>query len=1318
MKEGIVEIRAGLEYPDSLGPESPMSESAGEPLLPLGASSDGPAQDEEKNATQKEEKTSPAPGTATLSNYRIFSYSTPKDKGLLLVATVASICTGVTLPIMNVVFARLVGAFGALYNPQPGSSPDTFLKDINLVVYELDLVYLFVARLVLDYIAMFGFRMVSLRVSAAMRLAYIRALFAQPISTLDVLPPGQTAAIITVTANILQAGISERLSMLIQNVSLIMTALVIALWHSWLLTLVTSLGLVFIVLVYRKTIPRFMKSIEEVSEADRMSSGVASEVFSSIRMIAACGAEAKMADKYAEWVEESLRRGLRMSPLAALQQAPIFFSNQAFCAISFWFAVKLYQSTYISSVATIIIVLMSIMMIMTSLGGTVTPASAAMHAASAASIFFTIIDAPQPRTTGASHSDVSSQEDIVFENVNFTYPLRPDVRVLDNLSLRIPAGKMTAIVGASGSGKSTIVGLVERWYELDGNMTDNILTLYFRSGSISTGGRKLHEIDLKWWRSQIGLVQQEPFLFNDTIYKNVEYGLIGTEWEYESDLAKRDLVQKACKEAFADEFITRLPQASRLWTGYDTPVGDAGIKLSGGQRQRLAIARSIVKQPKILILDEATSAIDVHGEKIVQAALDKVSRGRTTITIAHRLSTIMKADKIVVLKKGQVVQEGTHDELLADTGGAYWHLANAQHLSLGDEKATTTGELDEAASQSMSLTTFDRESLGIDRDLSPADDALLVPRGFFGSFGRLLWEQKPHFKLYFVMISGALGAGAAFPLHSYLFAHLLSVFGLTGEELSEETSWWCLMVMALAFFVGLSYFTLGWSANTVSFHITSTYRKEYFRNVLQKPISFYDNEENSIGALTSRMATDPTQLQQLLGINMAFVCISVFNILGCLALSFYFGRELASLAVVTTMPIILAAGFLRFRFEIQFEEMNNAVFAESSKFATESIGAIRTVSSLTLEDAISRRYQKLLQAHIDNAFRKAGLSTLVFALSDSVPLLCMAFVLWYGGKLLARFEYTPFNYLVVYIAIVQGSISAGQFLSFGPNIAQASAAANRIQNMRPTFKFEAKGKDLDFDESDKTQEAIRGVRIEMRDIWFRYPTRDVPVLTGLDMTIEAGQFAAIVGPSGSGKTSIISLLERFYQPERGTILFHHTDVKKLSLASYRSAISLVAQEPSMFSGSIRSNILLGVDASTPDSALHTACQQAGIHDFITSLPDGYSTEVGTRGIALSGGQKQRLAIARALIRNPRVLLLDEATSNLDSETERDVQGVFERTGKGRTMVVVAHRLATVQNADVIFVVEEGRVVEKGNHAELLGLQGVYWQMCHSQALDR
>jgi ATP-binding cassette subfamily B (MDR/TAP) protein 1 len=339
------------------------------------------------------------------------------------------------------------------------------------------------------------------------------------------------------------------------------------------------------------------------------------------------------------------------------------------------------------------------MMVAMSVGQTAAPIVAASKAASAAADFFAVIDAPKPSATGIKEPDASAREDLHFESVNFAYPSRAHVKVLDDLSVSFEAGKITAIVGASGSGKSTIVGLLERWYQLDNErivlpesaikpkdekkddgkeekpqVVERPKTPLILSGSISVGKHNIDTLDLKWWRSQIGLVQQEPFIFNDTIGKNVEYGLIGSIWENEDAATKRGLVEQACKEAFADEFIDKLPLK------YETQVGDAGIKLSGGQRQRLAIARSIVKRPKILILDEATSSIDVRGEKLVQAALDKVSEGRTTITIAHRLSTIKKADKIVVMKKGRIVETGTHDSLLEDKNGAYFTLVRSGFL--------------------------------------------------------------------------------------------------------------------------------------------------------------------------------------------------------------------------------------------------------------------------------------------------------------------------------------------------------------------------------------------------------------------------------------------------------------------------------------------------------------------------------------------------------------------------------------------------------------------------------------------------------------
>lgn len=438
---------------------------------------------------------------------------------------------------------------------------------------------------------------------------------------------------------------------------------------------------------------------------------------------------------------------------------------------------------------------------------------------------------------------------------------------------------------------------------------------------------------------------------------------------------------------------------------------------------------------------------------------------------------------------------------------------------------------------------------------------------------------------------------------------------------------------------------------------------------------------------------------------MAMVSIAIFNILGCIILAFYFGWKLTVLTVFVAMPIIMSAGYYRVRYELQFERMNQVVFAESSKFASEAIGAFRTVTSLTLEDMICRRYEVLLNGHVTEAFRKGKFSSLIFAASDSVSLLCMALTFWYGGRLLARGEYTTFSFFVVYIAVVQGSESAGNWLSFGSNMAQATAAANRILSLR------VKDTSNTTETHAKLNETNGGVQIELRDLWFKYPTRDIPIFTGLDLTIEKGQFAALVGPSGCGKTSIVSLLERFYEVQKGKILFNGTNVKDMEMREYRKSISLVAQEPTLFQGTIRENILLAVDDGTKsEEDLQQACQSAEINDFIMSLPDGYNTDVGSKGIALSGGQKQRIAIARALIRDPSILLLDEATSSLDSESEKLVQASFERAGKGRTMVVVAHRLATVQNADVIFVLGEGKVLEKGDHNALLRRKGVYYQM--------
>ncbi|KAL7628793.1 hypothetical protein AAE478_000308 [Parahypoxylon ruwenzoriense] len=1284
---------------------------------------------------------------ATFGDYiRIFSYAKFWDIILLVVAVLAAMGSGLPLPLMNVVFGALVGDFSGYFLPVPTSTEEQFRASLNR--NSLYIFLLFIGRFVLTYINKFCYRLIGIRMSAAIRLDYLRCLFGQTIHVLDSMPPGAAAGTITTTANTLQLGISEKLGTFVEFTVTIIAATVIAFVYSWSLALVTCSVLLFILLTVGIIIPFYVKATTRVTKAEAKSSSIASEAFSAIRMVMACGAESQVAKRFAVWAETAKRHGQRSSPLIALQFSLVFFAFNAAFGLAFWYGSKSYVEGHLrGDIGTITVVLMSVMMMVISIERMSTPLIAVGKATVAACEFFTVIDAPRPELGELKEPDVSATGDIMFKGVDFAYPNRPHVKVLDQLDLQIEAGKITAIVGPSGSGKSTIVGLIERWYTLhdqhiiakaiekdkkkeeeakkkkgkgkkkkdddsdDENPaaeTEDTGLAVELKGSISTCNHELEETNLKWWRSQIGLVQQEPFLFNDTVYNNVAYGLIGSEFENESEERKRELVKVACKEAFADEFIDRLPD------GYETMVGDSGTKLSGGQRQRLCIARAVIKRPKILILDEATSAIDVRGERIVQAALDKVSQNRTTITIAHRLSTIKKADAIVVLQKGRVVEKGTHDSLLQNEKGVYYGLVHAQQLSLGEH--TEADDSDGPEEEDIGAVLSREKSAALSDTANPPSAAAeWKTKGLFGSFGRLLYEQRSRFPFYVITIIASMCTGASTPMQAFLFSKIVVVFTYIDDlpRFTSEANFWSLMWLVLAICTGVAYFILGFVSNHLAHYISTKYRQQYFEGMLYQKTSFFDDEQNSTGSLTARVGGDPKQLEELLGVNMAMAYNSFFTLIGALAIAFAFGWKLALVATCVTMPLGLMAGYLRLQYELEFEKMNAAVFAESSKFAAEAIGAFRTVSSLTLEDTICSRYENLLNNHVFDAYKKARLRTLVFSFSESVGLGCQALIFWYGGGLLATHEYNVYNFFICYMAVIQGAESAGQGFGFGPNAAQASAAANRILSIRET-----RATDLG-DRSTRIPDADGGVKIELKDVHFKYPTRNVSIFRGINITIEKGQFAALVGASGCGKTSIISLLERFYDVQKGQILANGADIAKISLHDYRRHLSLVAQEPTLFQGSLRENILMGVDpASVSEDELHAMCRDASIHDFIVSLPEGYDTQVGSKGVSLSGGQKQRVAIARALIRRPDVLLLDEATSSLDSESERLVQRAFERAAKGRTMIAVAHRLATVQNADVIFVLGEGKVLEKGSHAELLRKRGVYWNMCQSQALDR
>lgn len=566
-----------------------------------------------------------------------------------------------------------------------------------------------------------------------------------------------------------------------------------------------------------------------------------------------------------------------------------------------------------------------------------------------------------------------------------------------------------------------------------------------------------------------------------------------------------------------------------------------------------------MRKPKILILDEATSAIDVRGERIVQAALDRVAKNRTTITIAHRLSTIKKADRIIVIKKGKVAETGDHASLISKENGIYSALVHAQALSLGEPTEANNESADDEKTGLTQTKSIAASQAEMSQEKTKEKD-----KNLFASFGRFFYESKNVWLLFVLTVIAGACIGAAIPIQAWLFGKVIVAFQYQNDmnKLRDEGDFWSLMWVVLAVGVGVSYFSCVFIATTMSTIIRAKYQQQYFDAILYQKTSFFDDEDHSHGTMTSRIAGDPKQLEELMGMNMASVYIALFNLSGSIAIAFAFAWKLALVAICVVLPIMLFSTYWRFRYELSFEKMNNEVFAESSKFASESIGAFRTVTALTMEDSICHRYERLLKGHVTEAYRKARWVSLLFGFSDSASMACQALNFYYGGTLLADHKISLLSFFICFMAITNGSEAAGQALGFGPNAAQVTAAANRILRMR-----ESRNNDR-VSTSQVIPDTEGGVKIELDNIHFKYPARSTPVFKGLSLTIEKGQFAALVGASGCGKTSIISLLERFYDLDKGRILCNGKDVTDVNVFEYRKYLSLVAQEATLFQGMI------------------------------------------------------------------------------------------------------------------------------------------------------
>lgn len=739
------------------------------------------------------------------------------------------------------------------------------------------------------------------------------------------------------------------------------------------------------------------------------------------------------------------------------------------------------------------------------------------------------------------------------------------------------------------------------------------------------------------------------------------------------------------------------------------------------------------------MLDEATSALDTKSEGVVQAALEAASEGRTTISIAHRLSTIKDAHNIVVMSNGRIIEQGTHNELL-EKQGAYHKLVSAQNIAAVNELTADEQEKIDAQDEKLARVAsgqatgpgyvqdpqddirakLNRSATGgsvsskVLRGINPEEEpkyGLFTLLKLIASFNRDDWKLML-WGLFWSIITGGGNPTQAVFFAKQIMTLSVEITATNAHEVKHTSDFWSQMYLMLAFVQLLAHIMQGIAFAKCSERLIHRVRDHAFRSMLRQDVSFFDRDENTAGALTSFLSTETTHVAGLSGTTLGTILMVLTTLVSALTLSLAIGWKLA-LVCISTIPVLLGCGFFRFYMLAHFQRRSRKAYEQSASFASEAISGIRTVASLTREEDVLLQYRESLAEQQRTSLVSVLKSSILYAAAQSLTFMCLALGFWYGGSLMAKGQYDMFQFFVCFMAVTFGAQSAGTIFSFAPDMGKAHQAASELKTL-----FDRKPTIDTWSNDGEAVETVEG-DIEFRDVHFRYPTRpEQPVLRGLNLTIRPGQYVALVGASGCGKSTTISLLERFYDPLHGGVFVDGKEISSLNVNQYRSFLALVSQEPTLYQGTIKENILLGADEEVSDEAIEFACKESNIYDFIVSLPDGFNTIVGSKGALLSGGQKQRIAIARALIRDPKILLLDEATSALDSESEHVVQAALDKAAKGRTTIAVAHRLSTIQRADIIYVFDQGRIVEQGTHGDLMRKGGRYAELVNLQSLEK
>ncbi|KAI3497014.1 hypothetical protein L1887_39394 [Cichorium endivia] len=1226
----------------------------------------------------------------------IFRYAEGYDKFLMFCGTLGSIGDGLQVPLMMYVLSDVINNFG---------NPNATISNSVVDKYSLRLLYVAILVGLSAFVEGLCWARTAERQTSKMRLEYLKSVLKQDVGFFDTQEAGssttyQVVSAITADSNTIQITIGEKIPNCLAYMSSFFFCHIFAFVLSWRITLAALLFTIIFLVPTLGFANQMMAVGMEMVASYGAAGSIAEQAISSIRTVYSYVGESQTMKKFSKSLEKTTELGIKVG-LARGLMLGCFGTIYVSWAFQAWVG-SLLVSKHGEKGGDVFVagfnVLMGGLNILTAL-----PNLTAITESQGAA---TRINEMINRTPTINSEDKKGKAlsyvrgEIELKGIYFSYPSRPDSAILQGLNLRIPCGKTVGLVGGSGSGKSTIVSLLQRFY-------DPI------EGEIFLDGYKIKKLHLKWLRSQMGLVNQEPILFATSIKENILFGKEG---------ASMDDVVTAAKGANAHDFIVKLPD------GYETNVGQFGFQLSGGQKQRIAIARALIRDPKILLLDEATSALDSQSERVVQEAIDQASVGRTTIVIAHRLSTIRKANLIYVLGSGKVIESGSHDDLM-HKNGEYSKMVQLQQSDPQNEvtERYTSSHTSNHTSRYRSMVAPSpasaRSSAPGTPSLNPFSPAFSLSAPYSVQFDasydsedendlnqpsypapsqiRLLKMNAPEWGKALFGCLGALAAGAVQPINAYCIGGLINVyFRPDKSSIVRHARGYSFVFLGLGVFNFFASVIQHYSFAVMGEKLTTRVREKLLEKLLTFEIGWYDQDENTSAAICARLSTEANMVRSLVGDRLSLLTQAFFGAVFAYTLGLVLSWRLG-LVLMAAQPLLIGSFYARSVLMKSLSEKSQKAQKEGSQLASEAVINHRTITAFSSQKRIIGLFKDTLEGPRKESIRQSYFSGIGLFSSQFLAAASTALAYWYGGRLLTQGLIAPERLFQAFLVLLFTAYTIADAGSMTKDISRGSNAVGSV------FAILDKRTEIDPDTSwgrESIKGNIRG-RVELKNVFFAYPSRpDQMVFKGINLKIRQGTSMALVGPSGSGKSTVIGLIERFYDPLKGAVFIDERDIKDYNLRALRSHIALVSQEPTLFAGTIHENIAYGKPGAK-ESEIRKAAMLANAHEFISGMKEGYETYCGERGVQLSGGQKQRIALARAMLKNPSILLLDEATSALDTVSESLVQEALEKMMKGRTCIVVAHRLSTIQKSDSIAVIQDGKVAEQGTHSDLLSVRG-------------